>query len=97
MILTNHTRQATLRFFDSFFLEGSKILFRVGLALFKINEKRILACSDFDSLFTTLKSMCPNADANLLMKVRMASRLAIDTRVSRCRPYLRTLLARSCL
>uniref|UniRef100_A0A7S3DLP0 Rab-GAP TBC domain-containing protein n=2 Tax=Palpitomonas bilix TaxID=652834 RepID=A0A7S3DLP0_9EUKA len=49
---------------DSLFAEGVKILFRVGLALLKINEKEILAAKGFDDLYMVLASISKNPEKN---------------------------------
>eukprot|EP01103_Thecamoeba_quadrilineata_P011501 TRINITY_DN2762_c0_g1_i2.p1 TRINITY_DN2762_c0_g1~~TRINITY_DN2762_c0_g1_i2.p1 ORF type:complete len:770 (+),score=117.65 TRINITY_DN2762_c0_g1_i2:2-2311(+) len=62
--------ETVLRVFDAFLIEGSSVLIRVALALFKINEPEILECTDFDELFQILKKM-PSRTFNCdkLMKV----------------------------
>ncbi|KAJ6248007.1 growth hormone-regulated tbc protein [Anaeramoeba flamelloides] len=49
--------ECVLRIFDIVFAEGYKILFRVSLALFKINKAQILKCNSSPDLFTHLKNM----------------------------------------
>ncbi|KAJ3433550.1 growth hormone-regulated tbc protein [Anaeramoeba flamelloides] len=49
--------ECVLRIFDIVFAEGYKILFRVSLALFKINKAQILKCNSSTDLFTYLKNM----------------------------------------
>eukprot|EP00011_Vannellida_sp_DIVA3-517-6-12_P013403 CAMPEP_0114604878 /NCGR_PEP_ID=MMETSP0168-20121206/770_1 /TAXON_ID=95228 ORGANISM="Vannella sp., Strain DIVA3 517/6/12" /NCGR_SAMPLE_ID=MMETSP0168 /ASSEMBLY_ACC=CAM_ASM_000044 /LENGTH=582 /DNA_ID=CAMNT_0001815719 /DNA_START=97 /DNA_END=1841 /DNA_ORIENTATION=+ len=61
--------QATLRVFDSLFLEGSKILFRVGLALFKYHEKAILKETTFEGLYSYINHMAEGTtDSSRLME-----------------------------
>ena len=59
-----------LRVYDAFMLEGSKTLFRVGLALLKINEEALLATRNEEEAHTLLKeipSLC--FDSERLLKV----------------------------
>ena len=57
-------------FEHSIFLEGNKILFRVGLALLYLHAKEILGMTDYQSLYTLLKGMAQGMhDCDLLMKV----------------------------
>ena len=46
--------KVTLRIWDMFLNEGSKVLFRIAAALFSINEKRLLAVKDAADLFGVL-------------------------------------------
>ena len=39
---SNMPLELTLRIWDIFFIEGQKILYRIGLAIFKINEKEMM-------------------------------------------------------
>ena len=47
--------ELTLRIWDIFFIEGIKILYRVGLAILKLNEK-VLLKSDFEGITTCLRT-----------------------------------------
>lgn len=51
---TNMPLELTLRIWDIFFIEGQKILFRIALAIMKINEKELLK-ADFEKVFDILK------------------------------------------
>ena len=42
--------ECTVRIWDIFLAEGQKIMYRVGLAIFKINEEKLLS-SDLDGIF----------------------------------------------
>ena len=55
--LFNPNTQSTLRILDCFLLEGHKILFRVCLAILKVNEQHILSLSDPVALFQFLKEV----------------------------------------
>jgi hypothetical protein len=50
--------QTALRIWDTLFVEGTKILFRIGLALFSLNSKRILELDDQGSVLTSGPSLC---------------------------------------
>ena len=47
--------ETVLRIMDCFFLEGAKILFRVGLTLLKLFEKPLLGCTSFEEAQALLK------------------------------------------
>lgn len=53
--------QSALRILDCFLLEGHKILFRVALAILKVNEAHILSMSDPVALFQYLKQVARHA------------------------------------
>lgn len=61
--------ESTLRVWDSFFYEGSKTLFRIALAIFKVGEAEIKAVSDPMEIFQVVQ-MIPRrlVDANALME-----------------------------
>jgi hypothetical protein len=47
--------ETTLRVWDAFLLEGTKVLHRVGLALLRVAEPRLLACADQHELLWALQ------------------------------------------
>jgi hypothetical protein len=47
--------EPVLRIWDVFFCEGSHVLLRVGLALLKLNQPRILACTDAFDVYEMFK------------------------------------------
>eukprot|EP01027_Heterolobosea_sp_BB2_P016718 GEZU01023755.1.p1 GENE.GEZU01023755.1~~GEZU01023755.1.p1 ORF type:complete len:134 (-),score=46.70 GEZU01023755.1:18-419(-) len=47
----------TLRVWDSLIFEGDKVLFRIGLALFKLREAEILKASDFGEVLSILNKL----------------------------------------
>lgn len=49
--------QCYLRVFDSLIYEGPKILYRIALAIFKINEHAMLSCSDGNELTNMLRAL----------------------------------------
>ncbi|ESZ92541.1 hypothetical protein SBOR_7067 [Sclerotinia borealis F-4128] len=60
--------ETTLRVWDSFFFEGSKTLFRIALAIFKVGEQEIKAVSDPMEIFQVVQTIPRRlVDANGLM------------------------------
>ncbi|KAI9498622.1 rab-GTPase-TBC domain-containing protein [Zychaea mexicana] len=49
--------ETVLRVWDSLYIEGSKVLFRVALTIIKMNEKRIWALDDPIEIFPVLQNM----------------------------------------
>ncbi|KAI9243550.1 rab-GTPase-TBC domain-containing protein [Phascolomyces articulosus] len=49
--------ETVLRVWDSLYIEGSKVLFRVALTIIKMNEKRIWSLDDPIEIFPVLQSM----------------------------------------
>jgi hypothetical protein len=49
--------EVTLRIWDMFFNEGSKVLFRVAAALFKLRESHLIKVKDSADLFTALRNI----------------------------------------
>ena len=47
--------ELTLRIWDVFFIEGKKIMYRVALAVLKLNEKNLMT-GDCEQVLTILKS-----------------------------------------
>lgn len=61
--------ETTLRILDSLFVEGTKVLFRVSLALMEMHEAEILACDEFGPLFECFNKLGAAAyDCDALMK-----------------------------
>lgn len=60
-----------LRIWDTFLYEGSKVMFRFAIAIFKYNEEAILATENSIGIFNKLRTMCQDAtDVNRLVQVR---------------------------
>ncbi|KFY46876.1 hypothetical protein V494_00286 [Pseudogymnoascus sp. VKM F-4513 (FW-928)] len=60
--------ETTLRVWDSFFFEGSKTLFRIALAVFKVGEAEIRAINDPMEVFQVVQTIPRRlVDANALM------------------------------
>ena len=49
--------QSALRILDCFLMEGTKVLFRVGLGVLKVNARHLLSITDPVALFQTLKEI----------------------------------------
>jgi hypothetical protein len=63
--------QLALRVWDCLFNEGSKILFRVALALIKIHAQELIQTTDYQTLFVTMKRITKTTfDPEHLMRVR---------------------------
>jgi hypothetical protein len=57
-----------VRIFDCIFLEGFKIIYRIALAIFKINQEELLKKQSFENIMDFLKSITKNIDENELMR-----------------------------
>lgn len=57
-----------VRIYDCLFYEGFKIIYRIALGLFKLNEEDILRCKSLDILMETIKKMTENIDIDILLK-----------------------------
>jgi len=61
--------ETVLRVLDMFLLEGVKVLFKVGLALLKLNETAIMNCMCFEDCYELLKTIPPRCfNSDSLMK-----------------------------
>jgi hypothetical protein len=66
--------EVTLRVWDMFLNEGSKVLFRIGAALFKMNEDKLCAVRDAGDLFNVLRNIGKDiADPDALIAVAYKS------------------------
>lgn len=71
--------ETTLRVWDVFFYEGSKTLFRVALAIFKIGENEIKSIGDPMEVFAVVQSLPRNMlDANALMDATFKRRSGLN-------------------
>lgn len=67
--------ETTLRVWDIFFYEGSKTLFRVALAIFKLGESEIRAVSDPMEMFGVVQGLPRHLlDCNMLMEATFRRR-----------------------
>ncbi|OLN88073.1 GTPase-activating protein gyp3 [Colletotrichum chlorophyti] len=61
--------ESTLRVWDVFFYEGSKTLFRIALAIFKLGENEVRSVTDPMEMFSVVQAMPRRLlDANALME-----------------------------
>ena len=54
-----------VRIYDTFILEGYKIIYRFSLAFLKLKEQKILNCSGMDSAFKVIKKGMENLDIDI--------------------------------
>ncbi|KAL5479720.1 hypothetical protein EMCRGX_G023290 [Ephydatia muelleri] len=70
VFVDNMPIETMMRIWDTFLYEGSKVLFRYAIAIFKHNEEQLLALDNSISIFNHLRTMCPNAlDADRITKI----------------------------
>ena len=63
---------------DTFLFEGSKVLFRISLAILKLNERRILNMTDPVTIFQCLKELTRQSfDVEELLNVCMLKQLKL--------------------
>jgi Rab-GTPase-TBC domain len=60
-----------VRIWDIFIVEGKKILFRIALAVFKLNEKALLT-KDMEGFFEVLREFQKDHDSDLLIKTALS-------------------------
>lgn len=78
--------EVTLRIWDMFLNEGSKVLFRIAAALFKVYEKDLLAVKDAGDLFTALRKVGKDVvDADILIAAAYKSYQPINPAIARDR------------
>ena len=65
-----------VRIFDTFILEGYKIIYRFALAFLKSKENKIIECKEMDSLFKVVKSCFENVDIEEMMKTAFGFHLS---------------------
>ena len=70
-----------LRIWDTFLYEGSKVLFRFAIAIFKYNEEALLSKDNSIAIFNHLRTMCQDAtDVNRLVQVSWQLSLPCSTK-----------------
>lgn len=62
--------EVVVRIWDVFLVEGRKTIFRVGLAILKIMEKRIMA-GELGDMFLLFKNFRNEVDIDLLLKTSL--------------------------
>jgi hypothetical protein len=70
--------QITLRVLDRFFLEGTKILFKVGLAILKLKQEKLLLERDGTSVACFLKEKIA-IDENKLLEVKQGLKTSTES------------------
>jgi hypothetical protein len=60
-----------VRIWDIFMVEGRKILFRIALAVFKMNEK-VLLQQDMEGFFEVIREFSKEIDQNMLIKTALS-------------------------
>ncbi|CDW71133.1 tbc protein [Stylonychia lemnae] len=63
--------ELTVRIWDIFMVEGRKILFRVALAIFKLNQQSLLGC-ELEGIFDVLRNFQKSIDADSLIKTALS-------------------------
>ena len=56
-----------VRIFDIYMMEGRKILFRIALAIFKLQERDLMTAEDLELPLTSLKQFPAKCDIEQLM------------------------------
>lgn len=56
LFAVNVKSEIRVRILDLFFLEGQKIIYKLGLSILKINEERIINCKHLDEIMNIFKS-----------------------------------------
>ena len=58
-----------VRIFDTFILEGYKVIYRFSLAFLKLKEQKIIECTKMEKIFKILKDCFENLDIEELFKI----------------------------
>ena len=65
-----------VRIFDTFILEGYKIIYRFVLAFLKSKEKEIIECNAMDKIFKVMKTCFENIDIEEIFKIAFGFHLS---------------------
>ena len=65
-----------VRVFDTFILEGYKVIYRFALAFLKSKEQKIIECKQMDNLFKTVKSCFENVNIEEIIKIAFGFHLS---------------------
>ena len=65
-----------VRIYDTFILEGYKVIYRFSLAFLKAKEESIIECNDMDSLFKTIRKCFENVDIEEIIKIAFSFHLS---------------------
>jgi hypothetical protein len=68
--------ELTFRVMDRFFLSGSDVLFRMGLALFKSNKQKLLATDRVEEILSLMRS-ASSYEPEALLKVSISTHSSI--------------------
>lgn len=90
-LFSNSFPMATvLRIWDSFILEGPKIVFRVIIAFLRMNETEILSCNDSNAVNDLIKNLEANmVDQEKLMKTAFSIKLFSRSHLNEMRQIAR--------
>ena len=68
--------KSLVRVFDTFILEGYKVIYRIALAFLKSKEKNIIECIEMDKIFKVIKTCFENVDIEEIMKIAFGFHLS---------------------
>eukprot|EP01125_Pyxidicula_operculata_P019926 TRINITY_DN725_c0_g1_i1.p1 TRINITY_DN725_c0_g1~~TRINITY_DN725_c0_g1_i1.p1 ORF type:complete len:643 (-),score=183.89 TRINITY_DN725_c0_g1_i1:231-2159(-) len=68
LFITILPMEAAMRFLDSLFYEGDKMLFQVGLAIFSLNRKSLLETTDTSQLLTVCRALPTTTDIKKIIE-----------------------------
>jgi hypothetical protein len=75
LFIDNLPIETTLRIWDTFLYEGSKVLFRYAMAIFKYNEESLMEQENSIQIFNRLRTIAQDAvDVNRLTQVSYTER-----------------------
>lgn len=67
----NFPFECTIRIWDIFMVEGKKILYRIALAIFKLNAQTLIE-SELEGIFECLRNFQKSIDAETLIKTALS-------------------------
>ena len=73
LFFVNLKFEVVVRIFDCFLMEGIRVIYRMGLALLKLNEDKIVGNKQFDELMNILKNLDENISIEKLFKTAFES------------------------
>jgi hypothetical protein len=87
-------KEVTVRIWDSIFLLGDEVLFRVALALMQSEKEVLLTCDNYGDMLKHLNELGrENVDANALMQASSRQDSVIRARIEDFRAHHRLQLA----
>jgi hypothetical protein len=69
LFTVNFKYEILVRVFDFFLCEGIKVIYRLGLAIMKINEERFLKAQQLEEVMGMFKNIYDNLDTEELINV----------------------------